>query len=276
MDSSIRSLLVHLDGGVHAAPRLEHACALAAALEARIDALFAVSPQFAALPGFGAPGVPLLNEVDPESRRHARACFDRVCRDAGRPLRWGEVVREEAAAGFARHGLHADLMVLGQHDPQDAAARNVPADFIESVLLASGTPALVLPRSDSTFRGYGCIVVAWKPTPEAAHALKAALALLQRAQEVHLVSRCDDEDERARDCDAAAEYLRLHAVEAVQRHGGSASGDDGEALLATASRLGADLLVMGCYGHGRARERVLGGASRTVLRDAALPVLMAH
>jgi len=40
--------------------------------------------------------------------------------------------------------------------------------------------------------------------------------------------------------------------------------------------LGADLLVMGCYGHSRARELVLGGASRTVLGSMTVPVLMAH
>jgi nucleotide-binding universal stress UspA family protein len=47
-------------------------------------------------------------------------------------------------------------------------------------------------------------------------------------------------------------------------------------LLSRCSDLGADLLVMGCYGHGRAREWVLGGASRTVLETMTLPVLMAH
>ena len=50
----------------------------------------------------------------------------------------------------------------------------------------------------------------------------------------------------------------------------------GELLLSKAADLGADLLVMGCYGHGRAREWVLGGASRTVLQSMTVPVLMAH
>ncbi|HEY1231506.1 MAG TPA: universal stress protein, partial [Ramlibacter sp.] len=40
--------------------------------------------------------------------------------------------------------------------------------------------------------------------------------------------------------------------------------------------LGADVLVMGCYGHSRAREWLLGGASRTVLSSMTLPVLMAN
>jgi len=38
----------------------------------------------------------------------------------------------------------------------------------------------------------------------------------------------------------------------------------------------ADLLVMGAYGHSRLREFVLGGATREMLRDPRLPVLLSH
>jgi nucleotide-binding universal stress UspA family protein len=65
--------------------------------------------------------------------------------------------------------------------------------------------------------------------------------------------------------------IRPHAP--LPGGGGSTAG---EALLSLAADVGADLLVMGCYGHSRARELVLGGASRTVLRSMTLPVLMAH
>ena len=37
-----------------------------------------------------------------------------------------------------------------------------------------------------------------------------------------------------------------------------------------------DLLVMGCYGHSRARDWILGGATRTVLASMTVPVLMSH
>jgi nucleotide-binding universal stress UspA family protein len=50
----------------------------------------------------------------------------------------------------------------------------------------------------------------------------------------------------------------------------------GEAMLAYAAEVGADLVVMGCYGHSRVRELVLGGATRHVLHAAAMPVFMAH
>jgi nucleotide-binding universal stress UspA family protein len=53
-------------------------------------------------------------------------------------------------------------------------------------------------------------------------------------------------------------------------------GNAGEALLAQAAAQGADLLVMGAYGHTRLREMVFGGATRHALRRAALPVLFGN
>ena len=55
-----------------------------------------------------------------------------------------------------------------------------------------------------------------------------------------------------------------------------ADAEAGRVLLSLAAEVGADLLVMGCYGHSRTREIMLGGATQTVLRDMTLPVLMAH
>jgi nucleotide-binding universal stress UspA family protein len=50
----------------------------------------------------------------------------------------------------------------------------------------------------------------------------------------------------------------------------------GQALLEEATRLNCDLLVMGAYGHSRLREMILGGATREVLANSTIPVLMAH
>jgi nucleotide-binding universal stress UspA family protein len=46
--------------------------------------------------------------------------------------------------------------------------------------------------------------------------------------------------------------------------------------LSRAADLGADLIVMGAYGHSRVREMLLGGATRSVLRSMTVPVLMSH
>jgi nucleotide-binding universal stress UspA family protein len=46
--------------------------------------------------------------------------------------------------------------------------------------------------------------------------------------------------------------------------------------LSRAADLGADLIVMGAYGHSRVREMLFGGATRSVLRSMTVPVLMSH
>jgi nucleotide-binding universal stress UspA family protein len=72
-----------------------------------------------------------------------------------------------------------------------------------------------------------------------------------------------------------ATYLARHGIQ-VEVRSESGTGEAGEALLAMADKVGADLLVMGAYGHPRYREIMLGGATRTVLASATLPVLMSH
>jgi nucleotide-binding universal stress UspA family protein len=76
--------------------------------------------------------------------------------------------------------------------------------------------------------------------------------------------------------EALVAYLARHnlkaVVENVEPHGKSI----GHALLEHAQGFGADLLVMGAYGHSRIREMILGGATRDVLAQTTLPVLMAH
>jgi nucleotide-binding universal stress UspA family protein len=71
-------------------------------------------------------------------------------------------------------------------------------------------------------------------------------------------------------------YLRLHGVQAEFRREVAMTSEVGEQLLSLAADERSDLLVMGCYGHGRAREWALGGVTRTVIESMTLPVLMSH
>jgi nucleotide-binding universal stress UspA family protein len=145
----------------------------------------------------------------------------------------------------------------------------VPADFVEAVVIDSGRPAIVVPYA-GTFGAIGeTVLIAWKPTRESARAVSAALPLLQRAKQVHVAGW----DSEPRDLE---HFFYHHGIDAVFHREGQAPAHVGEYMLSRAAELGADLLVMGCYGHSRARELVLGGASRTVLESMTLPVLMVH
>jgi len=191
------------------------------------------------------PSVPLLAEVDPQQMRRVRGQVER----AGVPLRWIEPGPEPGGAALARRALCADWLLLGQHDAADATTHDVRADLVEAAVIGSGRPAFVLPCAAS----------------------RVAFPLLRAAKRVHVLGPAPDLE-----VDALRAHLRRHGVEPRFETFEPAPALAGELLLSRAGQLGADLLVMGCYGHGRLRELALGGATRGVLRAMTLPVLMAH
>jgi nucleotide-binding universal stress UspA family protein len=278
--SALRSILLHLDASPRSVRRLTLARELAARHDAQVTAWYgtnsaAFSVSFAMDPGAGA-AMNMLQELDSSRRAEARARFDRVASTAPTPIEWRELGDEPLIPGLAGVALYADLLIFGQHDPSDSASGDIPPDLVPSVLAASGRPALVIPYADTVSTLGQDALIAWKPTRESAHAVSAAMPLLKDARRIHLT--VSDEDGVPLGAgDALEEFLRRHGVAApIRRHVAVPSDNAGDGLLSLAADVGADLLVMGCYGHGRARELVLGGASRTVLKSMTVPVLMAH
>lgn len=273
----MKSLLVHFDGSPRCTERLALARQLAEPDGARVAALFVVTPPWVetAYPvGAEALPVQLLYDLHVGWQQRAEQAFESA--NAGQSAVWAESgLWDDPIRCFAEQALYADLLVLGQHDP-GATEQLVPSDFVSSVLLASGRPAVVLPHEGSFARVGRRVLVAWKPTPSSARALSAALPVLKRAESVTVVEWGGE----AGSCRGAAldvqGYLALHGVQATFQRNAQEPPDIGEMLLARAAGLQADLLVMGCYGHSRAREFVLGGATRTVLHSMTLPVLLCH
>lgn len=280
MNASLAQLLVHLDASPQVAKRLMAARQIAQATGAAVTALYAVTPNFVELPfapELGSGVAADLREIDDELRAGARAAYEKSHTEAGVPVAWAEVRDDPVIALFAEQALYADLLVMGQHDPFSTPSSGVPADFVESVMVASGRPALILPYAGMLPAVIGeTAVIAWKPSREAALAVSAAMPLLQRARQVHVLA-WDGEQSSANDnLLSLAGYLKLHGVSPVWHRQGKEIHALGELLLSRVCDLEADLLVMGCYGHSRAREWVLGGTSRTILRSMTVPVLMAH
>lgn len=280
MNESFRQVLVHLDSTGAVLPRLRVAREFAQEHGTAVSALYAAMPSFIGLPYSGemAPGaVEALVEIDNERRSQARRAFDLACSTPGPIPSWSETDEVPIVGAFVQQSLYADLLLLGQYNPSDLNAGTLPKDFTESVIVASGKPALVVPYIGWAGSVGDSVTIAWKPTRESARAVSAALPLLQRSRRVHVIAWGDSEESGVQgkrlDLDG---YLKLHGVEATWHREGGEPEAIGELLLSRAFDLDADLLVMGCYGHSRARELVLGGASRTVLRSMTLPVLMAH
>ncbi len=291
MMTEMRSILVHMDASARSLERLRMAQSLASSSPtgepALVTALYGVVPMVLRHSAVGmvpeaAGAVALLGDLDAGRRHAARQLFDLARGEAGgtEPYwSWAEIGDEALIAGFAAQALCADVLVLGQFETGDPSGAGVPHDFVSAVLLASGKPALVLPHAGE-FRQVGqTVLVAWKYSREAARAAASALPLLRRAKQVHVAmspaGATMTSTKQAGHLDILT-WLRAHGVQAQVHHHMVADDDaPGENLLSRARDVGADMLVMGCYGHSRLREWVLGGASRTVLASMTLPVWMA-
>ncbi|AWB25879.1 universal stress protein [Methylobacterium currus] len=165
----------------------------------------------------------------------------------------------------------SDIVVIEQAD--DTAPK--PADaYLEALLYEGARPVLVVPYIQEAPPRLTGAVVAWDGSAPAARALSDALPLLRRTARVELVSVTDE---------PVPEATRWRAIRHLARHGIEAVFDVipgglpvGEALLSHVADRGADLLVMGAYGHSRLREAILGGTSRTILASMTVPVLMSR
>ena len=115
-------------------------------------------------------------------------------------------------------------------------------------------------------------MIAWKETLETARAVAAAMPMLCKAERVHIAAWGGEQALEGRRMAELVRYLGQHGVQATLHRNGDESGSIGEYTLSVAADLGADMLLMGAYGHSRAREWVLGGATRTVLESMAVPV----
>jgi nucleotide-binding universal stress UspA family protein len=227
-----------------------------------------------------------------ERTRKARAHFDDFCKRAGigsadggsknngSPGPVTAALRErigDVTADIIAESRFHDLTVLagGPERPEWLSV-----ECLSAIIVASGRPVLLAP-ADARERTLGTIAVAWKSTPESARAVAAALPLLARAEHVHVLGANDDgtsaDAMECLDCsEAMTNYLRRHRVKANCHFVIPAGRKVPDAVIEQARKLGADLLVMGGYGHSRTREYILGGFTRRVLDGVTLPVFVVH
>jgi len=175
------------------------------------------------------------------------------------------------------HGRCSDLIVLSQVDA--AGNEGVELDFVDRVAMGVGRPVLVLPLKAEPVASIGTAIVAWNGSREAARAAFDALPFLRQAKEVRIVCvdpRRDEEGPPELAGADLAESLSRHGIRAIAEPISGNGREAGEALLTKVLDTGADLLVMGAYGHARLREFVLGGATRESLKHMTCPVLFSH
>lgn len=272
---TIRSILLHLDATPASISRLAFTHALADRHGARVTTLFGVRPHASRVAYAYSAGA-ALRAIDEEvlAHEHERARLRELLAEREPQCTWCEVAGDSARHAFVAEAIYADLLVLGTPPGIDDEG-TAPHGFVESVILDSGTPAIVVPYPHRQATFGERVLIAWNGSAAAARAMKAALPILQGADEVHVATWTQPPP--------VAPLSRLDACAWLQRQGIAARMHRGEpvanvagALAALAAESGADLVVMGCYGHSRLREQVFGGVTRSTLAKLAVPILMAH
>jgi len=171
----------------------------------------------------------------------------------------------------AEHGRAVDLMVIGRPDDGEG----VVPETIEAAVLDSGRPVLI-PAAAPMTAPPETIVIAWKATREAAHAVTAALPFVALAKEILILTVAEEENLSSEEGTQLMQSLRWRGIAVEARRLKPEVRSAADTLIAAAAERRA-LLVMGGYGHSRLREWVFGGFTRHVLQTAApVPVLIAH
>jgi nucleotide-binding universal stress UspA family protein len=150
--------------------------------------------------------------------------------------------------------------------------------YAESIVFGSGRPVLLLPqRSRARELALDTVVIAWDGSRPAARAVADALPFLERAKTVRIVTVLN-EKELSSESPAAelSKYLERRGIDATPDCIDAAGRRIGEILSSYLTSNQADLLVMGAYGHSRLREFILGGATRSMLSNPPLPILLSH
>jgi nucleotide-binding universal stress UspA family protein len=272
-----KTLLVHLDDSARSAARLDYALETAARHDAHLICVYAVCE---------APADPLLMDGEDiwsrsrEAQRsanktNAHARFVAAAARAGVSAEWRAPDGAPTPTAIM-HARHADLLILGQDDPDDRNAF-VARHFLDDVIIGSGRPAIVLPYAGAVHSRMDSVMIAWDGGRESARAAMDALPLIRRASFVTVVTMERDAHHREPAGIDVAAWLQRHGIEAgFAAIPGISNAHAGTTLLNTLADRHIDLLVMGAYGHARAQERILGGVTRTLLQSMTRPVLMSH
>jgi nucleotide-binding universal stress UspA family protein len=243
-------------------PAARFAIGLAQRCDAHLTALVVALAGEAASPLRESHQAAAAAEAESFSRRAERAGirYETVTERVG-GAEPGDVLAERAR-------LH-DLAILPASDRFGTSA-----EAVEAVLTRSGRPALIVPEATP---GFACthVALAWDGTAPAARALREGLPLMRLAGQATVFTIADDRPDHLGEVgQALCRHLGRHGIQGRFHHATSGGRPTGEALGAVARELGADVLAMGAFAHSPWRDLLVGSASRAVLADPPMPVLL--
>jgi nucleotide-binding universal stress UspA family protein len=274
---SYAAIMTHVQADPEAAPRLKCAVGLARRFDAAILGVAAeMIPPLAFDGGFYSlegDWVGAMRKTIGERLEVARKVFQEETQGMGDKAQFRSGMKMPSPA-IAEASRAADLIVAGGRPRGriDAYRDSEPAQLA----IASGRPVLVAPPTARPFLGK-CVVLAWKDTREARRAMSDAMPFFNAAERVVVlaVSSKDGLEQAQVEVADVADQLRRHGAPAE----GRAEAHDhpnGFEILRHAAQEGADLVVLGAYGHTRLGEWVFGGVTFDLLQQDDVYLLFSH
>lgn len=272
----MRSILVHAFDDPCMEARLQAALDLARRFDAHLTLVHAIPYEFG-VPGdfYGSMVAEMITEFHRQAKDMKAKYEERMSKE---DVRW-DWRTFDGAVGHALIRLSplADVLVVGARSMFGTSIK--PAYVANDLAGNVRPPILVVPEKVTGLKPDAPVTIAWNGSPEAGHAIQAAMPLLARASDVHVL--CVDEDEKGREklpVEAAASYLARHDIECeiVNIDRGDDDGLIAKKLFEASEHRRAEVMVAGAYGHSRFREWVLGGVTRDILHNPPISLMISH
>jgi nucleotide-binding universal stress UspA family protein len=278
---SYKSMLTILTDAAEVAPVLGAAIPLAAEAGAHLDVLCLGIDRTQTGYYFAGATALMHDETIVQAKNEATEIEAAARTELSRSdLSWGldALVAQSASVGglVARRARFADLVILPK--PYGEGRYSDAPVVVEAAMFQGQTPVIVLADGVSSTCKPKRVVVGWNESNEAMAAIRRAMPMLQSAEVVNVVIIAPDRHS-ADSSDPGAELSKMlarHGVNVEVTILAQTLPRVSEVLTRHVADTGADMLVMGAYGHSRFREAILGGATRNMLEHAKVPVFMAH
>ncbi len=274
-----RSILVQVDDGRGAPGRIAAAARIAAACDATLAGVFlrpSRSPHYLGVEGVIAPAIAAgaafcRVRLHPASQPHAaRSAFERLVEPYGIASNWLELADETGDDLIACARRH-DLVVV----PRNFKLGSGQECSAERIAMTCGGPVLIMPESGYPATFGRKTLVGWKLSrAEVGASGEGCVAAPEARGEVHFVTAA-----RARAnagwiacCRSTCGFMDAPSARLTLDR--NSDRPAGEVILQHADMLGADLVVVGLYGHSRMQEAVLGGVSKHLLHNSSIPLLV--
>ena len=275
----VKDIIVNLSVTTEGSIAGKYAISVAAALQAHLTGVAFIYDPVVPISGAGYIPAEVIETQRDDSEAAAEAAIKSFTTAADQAGVSAEPVMTSASlagAGdqFARMARRFDLAIVGQSQPEISSMEQIIG---ETTLFESGRPIIIVPYIQKAPFKTDNVMICWDGSRTAARAVADAIPIIGNRGRVEIVIVANERGKQD-EIEGAdiGQHLARHGLKVDVHRISGGDIDVGDALLSHAADSGADLMVMGGYGHSRLREFVLGGATRSIFESMTVPVLLSH